>query len=86
LIQAADRLSQKIGHPHAIGMATLSAGCVEFLEGRFRPALELLDRAATILREHCTGVIWELDTAHIFGFWTLLCLGRPGELRNRSGS
>jgi hypothetical protein len=83
LIRAADALAQKIGHPHAIGMATLSAGCVEFLEGRFRPALVLVDGAATILREQCAGVVWELDTAHIFGLWSLICLGRLGELRGR---
>jgi len=83
LIQSADRLAQEIGHPDAIGMATLSAGCVEFLGGRFPPALELLDRAATILREQCAGVVWELDTAHIFGLWTLFCLGRQSELRRR---
>ena len=83
LIQTADRLAQEIGHPHAIGMATLSAGCVEFLGGRFPPALELLDRAATILREQCAGVIWELDTAHIFGLWTLFSMGRQNELRRR---
>ena len=83
LIQSADRLAQEIGHPHALGMATLSAGCVEFLGGRFLPALELLDRAATILREQCAGVVWELDTAHIFGLWTLFSLGRQRELRRR---
>ncbi len=83
LIQAADRLAREIGHPHAIGMATLSAGCVEFLGGRFPPALELLDRAATILREQCAGVVWELDTAHIFGLWTLFSMGRQSELRRR---
>ncbi len=83
LIQSADRLAQELGHPHAIGMATLSAGCVEFLGGRFPPALELLDRAATILREQCAGVVWELDTAHIFGLWTLFSMGRQSELRRR---
>ena len=83
LIQAADRLAQSIGHPHAVGMVALSAGFIEFLEGRFRPALERLDHAATILREQCAGVIWELDTAHIFGLWSLFCLGRQGELRSR---
>jgi eukaryotic-like serine/threonine-protein kinase len=83
LIQSADRLAQEIGHPHAIGMATLSAGCIEFLGGRFPPALELLDRAATILREQCAGVVWELDTAHIFGLWTLFSMGRQSELRRR---
>ena len=83
LIQSAERLARQIGHPHAIGMATLSAGCVEFLGGRFPPALELLDRAATILREQCAGVVWELDTAHIFGLWTLFSMGRQSELRRR---
>ncbi len=83
LIQSADRLAQEIDRPHAIGMATLSAGCVEFLGGRFPLALELLDRAATILREQCAGVVWELDTAHIFGLWTLFSLGRQSELRRR---
>ena len=83
LIQSADRLAQELGHPHAIGMATLSAGCIEFLGGRFPPALELLDRAATILREQCAGVVWELDTAHIFGLWTLFSMGRQSELRRR---
>jgi hypothetical protein len=83
LLRSADRLAREIDHPHAIGMATLSAGCVEFLGGRFPPALEFLDRAATILREQCAGVVWELDTAHIFGLWTLFCLGRQSELRRR---
>src|SRR5262249_21196343 len=69
LITTANRLAQELGHPHAKGVATLSAGCIEFLGGRFPPALELLDAAATILREECAGVVWELDTAHIFGLW-----------------
>jgi serine/threonine protein kinase/tetratricopeptide (TPR) repeat protein len=83
LIQSAERLAREIGHPHALGMATLSAGCVEFLGGRFPPALELLDRAATIFRDQCAGVVWELDTAHIFGLWTLFSMGRQRELRRR---
>jgi tetratricopeptide (TPR) repeat protein len=83
LITTANRLAEELGHPHAKGMATLSAGCIEFLGGRFPPALELLDAAATILREQCAGVVWELDTAHIFGLWTLFSLGRQSELRRR---
>ncbi len=83
LVRSADQLAHEIGHPHALGMATLSAGCVEFLGGRFLPALEALDRAASIFREQCAGVVWELDTAHIFGLWTLFSLGRQRELRRR---
>ena len=83
LIKSANRMAKDIGHPHAIAMATLSSGCVEFLGGRFPPALKLLDDAATILREQCAGVVWELDTAHIFGLWTLFSMGRQRELRRR---
>ncbi|HEX8199606.1 MAG TPA: AAA family ATPase, partial [Isosphaeraceae bacterium] len=84
LIHAAEALAQEIGHPHARGMATLSSGCAEFLEGRYGPALERVDRAAAILREQCAGVVWELDTAHIFGLWSLIYLGRLGELHDRA--
>ena len=56
-------------HPHALGMARLSSGAAAYLEGHFRVGLERLDEAEAIFREQCTGVIWELDTARIFGLW-----------------
>lgn len=83
LSASADALAQRIGHPHAVGMATLSSGAAGYLEGRFLNGLDLLNRAETILHEQCTGVIWELDTARIFGLWALFYLGRIAELRNR---
>ena len=43
----------------------------------------LTDRAEAIFRERCTGVIWELDTARIFGLWSLFYLGRLAELNER---
>ncbi len=45
--------------------------------------LGFLDRAAEILRERCTGVVWELDTAMIFGLWARFYLGEFGELSRR---
>jgi hypothetical protein len=83
LVSAASTLADRLGHPHALGMAGLSAGAAQFLIGRYRPALELLDRAEAIFRERCTGVIWELDTARIFGLWSLFYLGRLAELGQR---
>jgi eukaryotic-like serine/threonine-protein kinase len=83
LNQLAQTLAEKIGHPHAIGMASLSAGASAYLEGRFRTGLDLLDRATDIFRGRCTGVMWELDTSHIFGIWALFYLGRLGELAQR---
>ncbi|MBV8077052.1 MAG: hypothetical protein JO284_11670, partial [Planctomycetaceae bacterium] len=84
LITAAEALAQRLGHPHALGMASLSAGAAEYLEGRYRTCLERVDRAEAIFREQCIGVVWELDTARIFGLWSLFYLGRLVELSDRS--
>jgi hypothetical protein len=80
LVKAAGTLANRLGNPHALGMAALSAGAAEFLIGRHRPALEFVDRALAIFRDRCTGVIWELDTARIFALWSLWSLGRLREL------
>src|SRR5205823_4659168 len=58
LLAAARALAERLGHPHALGAATLAAGIVEFMEGRFRTAFGILERADAILRDHCTGVAW----------------------------
>jgi eukaryotic-like serine/threonine-protein kinase len=83
LVAAAGGLAQRLGHPHALGMASLSAGAAEFLIGRYSSGLEFLNRAESIFRERCTGVIWELDTARIFCVWSLFYLGRVSELSIR---
>jgi len=83
LVAAAGGLAQRLGHPHALGMAGLSAGAAEFLIGRYRSGLDLLNRAEAIFRERCTGVIWELDTTRIFALWSLFYLGRLAELGDR---
>ncbi len=80
LVAAAGGLAERLGHPHALGMASLSAGAAEFLIGRYRYGLESLNRAESIFQERCTGVIWELDTARIFCLWSLFYLGRLAEL------
>jgi len=83
LVAAAGGLAERLGHPHALGMASLSAGAAEFLIGRYRTGLEVLNRAEAVFRDRCTGVIWELDTARIFCLWSLFYLGRLAELANR---
>jgi hypothetical protein len=84
LIRDAEALAQRLGHPQALGMATLSAGCAAFLEGRFAAGLELLDLAAACCANRCAGVVWELDTAHIFGLWSLTYLGRSASCKGGS--
>jgi serine/threonine protein kinase len=58
-------LAERIGKPHAIGLASLTAGIAAHMEGRWRPSLDLCERAEQVLRESCAGVTWELDTARL---------------------
>lgn len=76
LIERSLELAQRIRHPHALGLATYTAGAARYLAGRWREGLELCERGAQILREQCTGVTWELDTAAIFTLSALMQLGR----------
>ena len=76
-------LANRIGHPHALGMASLSAGSAEFLVGRYQPGIEFLNKAEAIFRDRCTGVVWELDTTRIYILWSLFYVGRLAELRDR---
>ena len=83
LVREAMTLAERVGHPHALGLANMTAGVAAYLEGRWKRALELLDRAEGVLRDHCTGVTWELDTAMSFQLRSLLLMGEVGEVRKR---
>jgi hypothetical protein len=82
-IEMADAIARRIDDPRAIGMTALSAGAAGYLEGRFAAGLASIDRAIEVFRGRCTGVVWELDTAQMFGLWNLIELGLYGELRRR---
>lgn len=83
LIAASGALAERIGDRHVIGMAKLSEGCAHYLEGRNREGMERLDRAAEMLLGGGADVVWELDTARIFGVWARFYLGRIAELSRR---
>lgn len=83
LIDAADALAQRIDHPHARGLVTLCRGIAGYMEGRWKEGREFSERAEAIFRNHCTGVAWELDTAHSFSNWSLFFLGEVAELTRR---
>jgi serine/threonine protein kinase len=83
LIRAATRLAERTKHPHALGLANMTAGMAAYLEGRWRMGLDRLTRAEEILREQCTGVTWEIDTSVLFQFRSLLLLGAYGEICKR---
>ena len=76
-------LVTRIGQPHAIGFATWASGFALYLEGRWKNAQELLEKAEGILRERCTGVAWELDNAQFYSLRSLVFMGRFEELSRR---
>jgi serine/threonine protein kinase/tetratricopeptide (TPR) repeat protein len=83
IVERSLELAQRIHHPHALGLATTMSGAGRYLAGRWKDSIEALDRGARILREQCSGVTWELDTADIFVFSALQWLGRWKELTVR---
>jgi len=83
ILEASMALAERIGHPHALGLATLTAGIAASLEGRWKRAVELCQRADGILREHCAGVAWELDTIDLTSLNSLLYLGEVNEIAQR---
>jgi tetratricopeptide (TPR) repeat protein len=76
-------LVTRIGDPHTIGLATWAAGLAAYLEGRWKTAQELCDRAEEILLERCTGVAWELANARFYALRSLMFMGRFEELSRR---
>jgi hypothetical protein len=83
LLGAAEELSQQLAQPYPAAMVALSKGIADALAGRWQSARTLCDQAAGIFRTHCTGVMWELSTAHRFALWPLMFLGEVAELRRR---
>ena len=56
------------------------AGIAAYLEGRWKDARELAPNAATLLRERCRAVAWELDNTHYYSLLSLFYLGNIQEL------
>ena len=83
LLDRAAELASRVEDPYASGMVALARGVSAYLEGRWTLAQMECDRAETIFRDSCTGVAWELDTAHAFALWGLSHQGAVAELSRR---
>jgi hypothetical protein len=83
LIRQSRELAERLGDPHAIGMARLGHGAANFLSSRFKEGVTVSDEATAILRERCPSAVWELDTSQMFAAWSLFYCGEINELRVR---
>ena len=84
LLREAKILAEQGQDPYAIGWTTLCEGLSQFTNGHWQQAQQNMDRAERLLREECTGVTWEIGTAHAFALWALLYQGELGEMTCRS--
>ena len=83
IAEMAQALAERVGHPQALGLVSLTRGTAASLQGDYRAALELCERAEQILDERCTGVGWELAAAHLYSLLSLFYLGELGILSRR---
>ncbi len=63
--EMAQALAERVNHPQALGLVSLTRGTAASLQGDHRLALELCERAEQIFDERCTGVGWELAASHL---------------------
>ncbi len=68
LLQASMRLAERVNQPDAIALTHIAAGLAAYLEGEGNRARESWERAEDILRNQCTGVVWELATLVIWRY------------------
>jgi tRNA A-37 threonylcarbamoyl transferase component Bud32 len=76
-------LAERINHPQALGLIHLTRGVSAALKGEYRAALQLCDTAEQIFDERCTGVGWELATAHLYSLLALFYLGELTTMSRR---
>ncbi len=69
--KAAAAATKRAHHPFTTGLSLLYTGTTAALNGRWRRAVDLADRAESVLREQCTGAAYELDMAHLLGMFGL---------------
>src|SRR5262249_31432587 len=83
LLDAADRLAQRVAHPHALGMVALASGIASYCVGHWKDAHAACEQASEIFRSRCTGVSWELTTARLISLPSLIWLGEHAEAYRR---
>lgn len=76
-------LAERFGQPEPLARAYIGAGIAALVTGRWRSSVEWLERAETLLRASCTGVIYEIHTAQFFEFMAQIILGQIRQATRR---
>lgn len=81
LIAAANELAGRLKRPHAQALAMMATAGAEYHAGHYRRARVELEQCSVILREQCTGVVFELVTVDRMLADVLFYLGEMATLR-----
>lgn len=83
LIARTKALVDQIDDPYLDALFSMTRGVAAFLQLNWPLAREASMEAVRIFRARCTGVAWELASAHLFTLWSLWSLGEIAELGRR---
>jgi hypothetical protein len=79
----AAKLAERLGRPPEIALSLVTTGAAALICGEFRRAVDILTRAERMLREQCTGMMWELTTSQTFLLSSLIYVGELREAGRR---
>lgn len=76
-------LAEQLGEPGPIGRAHIAAGTAGIMQGRWKAAMEQHEKAEALLRDHCTGMDYELHISQHHGLACHWILGNVREVADR---
>ena len=76
LLETSRTLAERVNNPEAVGLSMMTDGAASYFSCQGPRALEIWEKAETILRESCTGVTWQLDTLMHWKYRLMIFLGQ----------
>jgi eukaryotic-like serine/threonine-protein kinase len=83
LIDRADAMATEQNNPVLIGCVALIRAVLAHERGDFRECFDICERTEPLLRDHLTGMSWELCTLQMFSLHSLFFLGDFDEAMTR---
>lgn len=83
VFRAAEAVSRQAEDPYTLALLELSRGVGALLLGDWSASRAHCEGAERILRDRCTGALWELDTGQIFHTWACFYGGRIPTIARR---
>jgi eukaryotic-like serine/threonine-protein kinase len=80
LVKLTEAIARQLDTPYLWAGPPIAQAVAAYMSGEWKRAAEFCDRTVDILRTHCTGVTFEIDTAVLLSLWSLQFRGELAEL------